>query len=76
MHKTGVPLQPVQACQTRYEHTITLIDREVVQSNEGDRQGYGLSPVLFNIYNDDVIRTWKSSMASRIPLNMNINVNT
>ena len=55
MHKWGIPLHLVQACQSLYQNTNILIDMEVVQTNQGIRRGCGLSPTLFNIYTDDVI---------------------
>ena len=76
MHKRCIPLRLVQACQSLYQNTNILIDGEVVQTNQGVRQGCGLSLSLFNIYTGDIIRTWKFSVAPGIPLNMNINVNT
>ena len=52
------------------------MEEEVVQINQGIRQGCGWSSTLFNIYTEDVIRTWKSSVAPDMPLYMNIKVNT
>ena len=44
--------------------------------NQEMRQGYGLSPVLFNLYLDNIIEFWKVRVSGRIVLHRNVVVCT
>ena len=50
------------------KHTLKS---EELKTNQGVRQGCSLSPTLFNIYIDDIIKTWKKEVNPGIPLNRN-----
>jgi hypothetical protein len=59
MQSRGYPCHPILAIQEAYQNNIIvahLVGKilEEVKVNQGVRQGYSLSPTLFNIY----IETW------------------
>jgi hypothetical protein len=66
----GFPHHLTRAIQSLYEETnivIETVDRKsqkIILINQGVRQGCPLSPVLFNLYLDLVIREWQDSIAS------------
>lgn len=79
MERRGFPRHLIQACQSLYQHTKIVINKYKdceVAINQGVRQGCSLSPTLFNIYIDDIIRNWKLSITPSIRLNANTNINT
>jgi hypothetical protein len=43
--------------------------------NQGVRQGYPLSPTLFSLYIDDIIRRWQIKLKDKFYIN-NIEINT
>ena len=49
---------------------------EPIHINKGVRQGYGLSPVLFNIYINKIIKEFKTVIKKGIQLNDRKLVNT
>jgi len=49
---------------------------EPIYINKGVRQGYGLSPVLFNIYINKILQEFKIVIKKGIPLNNRKLVNT
>ena len=78
MEYSGFPQYLIQACQSLYQHTKILIGTHKtneVDTNQGVRQGCSLSPTLFNLYIDDIIRTWKTSAAPGIKLKVNMFIN-
>lgn len=64
LEKRGYPKHLVEAIKSLYEDTsirlvVGNILTEDIPTNKGVRQGCSLSPTLFNIYMDDMFRTWK-----------------
>jgi endonuclease/exonuclease/phosphatase family metal-dependent hydrolase len=68
---SGYPSHLIKAVKSLYRNTRIIIDMETsktdeIRINRGLRQGCGLSPALFNIYLDDMIRKWKSQIKTGI----------
>lgn len=47
-----------------------------IPTNHGFRQGYRLSPTLFNLCVDDLIRNWKSVTIKDLQVYASANLNT
>ena len=55
-------------------YTYKILDK--IYINQGVRQGCSLSPALFNIYMDDLLRNWKHRVDAGIMLKRNFHINT
>jgi hypothetical protein len=81
MQQRGYPIHLIQAIQSLYNETKVIIQSgdqitEGIETNQGVKQGCSLSPNLFNIYIDDMIRRWKADIKTGIKLNDRICLNT
>jgi hypothetical protein len=76
MEKRGFPRHLRGAIGSLYHNTSIILDLDgkltkTITTNKGVWQGCCLSPTLFNIYVDDMLRTWKDQIISGIQLNKN-----
>ena len=81
MERRGFPTQLIAVLQSLYNRTSITLDlngrlTEDIPTNKGVRQGCPISPTLFNIYIDDVLRLWKTKVDSGIQLQGDIYVNS
>jgi retron-type reverse transcriptase len=81
MQQRGYPIHLIQTIQSLYDETKVIIQSgdqitEEIETNQGVKQGCSLSPILFNIYTDDMIRRWKAEIKTGIKLNDRICLNT
>lgn len=79
--RRGYPKHLVEAIKSLYKETsICLVIggnlTEAIPTNKGVRQGCSISPTLFNIYIDDMFRTWKSYVNPGIYLKNNTFLNS
>lgn len=73
MERRGYPLSLINAIKNLYEDTAIIINTgveklEPTKTNTGLRQGCPLSPTLFSIYIDDMVRLWKTKIPNGIKL--------
>lgn len=81
MERRGIPLHLIQVIKSIYAKTMNRISikgklSEEFMINKGVRQGCSLSPSLFNIYIDDILREWKKCTNDGISLNRQNILNT
>jgi hypothetical protein len=75
LHDKNIPFQLQKAIQSLYKNLKVCIkyhDRQLsdpINTNKGVKQGCGLSPDLFNIYINKIIKEWKQTVNSGIQLN-------
>jgi hypothetical protein len=72
MINRGIPSHLIRVVQSLYHDTRICIKKENRQSkileeiNTGVRQCYLLSPILFNIYIDEVVQKWQKNFQHNI----------
>jgi len=81
LSRTGIPYHLIEEIKSLYKNTIVQIDtgRKILDKiyiDQGVRQGCNLSPALFNIYTDDLLRNWKHKANTGIMLKRNLYLNT
>jgi retron-type reverse transcriptase len=65
MKNKGFPYHIIKTVQSLYINTRIKIDKgtsvsnKEIHINQGVKQGCPMSPTLFNIFTDEVIRQWK-----------------
>ena len=77
MDRRGYPQHLINSVKILYKSTSVVLDLNGrlsgdIPINKGVRQGCCVSPTLFNIYIDDMLRAWKSRVTSGIQLNKSI----
>ena len=81
LEKEGYPQHLISVIRSIYKNTSIIIENgskrsEQILTNVGLRQGCSLSPTLFNIYINDILKEWKTLVDVGIKLCDNIYVNT
>lgn len=80
MKERGYPHHLIKSIQSLYEETKIVIKADEKKSeeiliNQGVRQGCSLSPTLFNIYIDDIMKQWKMLTHKGLRLNNDTSIN-
>ena len=73
LNRRGIPYHLIEVIKSLYKNTSVQIDtgRKILDKiyiNQGVRQGCNLSPLLINIYIDDLLRNWKHKVDTGIML--------
>jgi hypothetical protein len=72
LREANVPMNLIKAIRNLYSNTFISIQgqgqqrSENIKTNKGVRQGCGLSPILFNIYINRLVKEWKAKTKSGI----------
>ena len=79
LNMRGVPFHLIEVIERLYKVPVyKLIQEKKVFKNiyKGVRQGCNLSPAVFSIYIDDVLRNWKNKVDACVVLKRNLYLNT
>jgi len=81
LNRRGIPYHLIEVIKSPYKNTSVHIDTgkkilEKIYINQGVQQGCNLSPTIFNIYIDDLLRNWKHKVDAGIVLKRNLYLNT
>jgi hypothetical protein len=74
LHDENIPFQFQKAIQSLYKNSKVCIKyydgqlSDPINTNKGVKQGWGLSPDLFNIYINKIIKEWKQIVNNGIQL--------
>lgn len=76
LENQGYPKHLIETIKSLYNNTTIILDlgfkqTEEILINQGVRQGCSLSPTLFNIYIDSMIRVWKPEIKPGIKIGNN-----
>ena len=76
-----LPYHLIEVVKSLYKNSSVQIDTgrknlDKIYINQGVRQGCNLSPVIFNIYIDHLLRNWKHKADAGIMLKRNLYLNT
>jgi len=81
LNRRGIPYRLIGVIKSLYKNTSVQIDtgRKIIEKiyiNQGVWQWCNLSPALFKIYIDDLLRNWKHKADAGILFYRNLNLNT
>ena len=81
MDNIGIPSHLIGAIKSLYHDNKIVIKSlnrvsEDIQVNKGLRQGWSLSPTLFNIYIDEIVKRWSEKTCRGIELGQECIINT
>jgi len=81
VNRRGIPYHLIEVIKSLYKNVSVQIDtgRKILEKlfiNQGVRQGCNLSPAVFDVYIDDLLRNWKRKADAGIMLKRNLYLNT
>lgn len=71
MHRRGYPEHLTRAIQSLYYATNVSINdsNKIIKTHQGVKQGCPMSPALFSIYIDDVVKQWQKQLSNNFKIN-------